>query len=39
VASGASAAHAMDVIFANQRSAESGAVVDVPFIGSSQLSV
>ncbi len=32
VASGLSAAHAMDVIFANQRSAESGAVVEVPFI-------
>ena len=30
VASGTSAAHAMDVIFANQRSAESGAAVDVP---------
>jgi predicted dehydrogenase len=30
VASGLSAAHAMDVIFANQRSAESGAAVDVP---------
>ena len=30
VASGSSAAHAMDVIFANQRSAEIGAAVDVP---------
>ena len=30
MASGASAAHAMDVIFANQRSAESGIAVDVP---------
>jgi predicted dehydrogenase len=32
VANGVSAAHAMDVIFANQRSAEAGLVVDVPVI-------
>ncbi len=30
VASGASAAHAMDVIFANQRSADTGMAVELP---------